>query len=208
MPRQTITRTIRLSPEVDQNLNKLARQERVSVNHLVTSALKRFTEWDVVAEKFGFVAIPGFLHAKMYSYFTDEQAKELGEWAAKNFGRDFILFQYKKVTLDTVLDALKLLSSKYARIFSLEHNFDGKVHTIVVKHGLGPKGSVFNEEFLMSIFKGLLDMNPESERTEEQVVIRLRPTRETRTPTWAGETSHRYSVDRQPRLEAPLYGGE
>jgi hypothetical protein len=185
----------------------LARQERVSVNYLVTSSLKRLTEWDILAEKFGFVAIPGFLHAKMYSYFTVEQARELGEWAARNFGRDFILFRFKKLTLDTVLEALRLLSSRYARIFSLEHTFDGKAHTIIVKHGLGAKGSVFNEEFLMSIFKDLLNLDPESERTEDQVVIRLNIPHETRKPSWS-ESYRRQPPERRVHQETPLLYGE
>jgi len=206
-PRETITRTIRLSPEVDQDLQQLARQERVSVNYLVTSSLKRLTEWDIAAEKFGFVAIPGFLHAKMYSYFTVEQARELGEWAAKNFGRDFTLFRFKKLSLDTVLETLRLLGSRYARVFSLQHTFDGKVHTIIVKHGLGAKGSVFNEAFLTSMFKGLLNLDPESERTEDQVVIRLRIPRETRKPSWS-EPYRPQSSDRRVQEVTPFaYGG-
>jgi hypothetical protein len=206
MPRQTITRTVRLSPEVDRELQQLAKQERVSVNYLVASSLKRLTEWDILAEKFGFVAIPGFLHAKMYSYFTVEQARELGEWAAKNFGRDFVLFRFKKLSLDTVLEALRLLSSRYARIFSLEHTFDGKTHTIIVKHGLGAKGSVFNEEFLTSMFRGLLNLDPESERTEDQVVIRLKTPREIRKPSWS-EPYRRQSSERRVPQETPFSWG-
>jgi hypothetical protein len=205
--RQTITRTVRLSPEIDRSLQQLARQDRVSVNYLVTSSLKRLTEWDIVAEKFGFVAVPGSLQAKMYSYFTIEQARELGEWAAKNFGRDFILFRFKKLSLDTVLEALRLLGSRYARTFSIEHTFDGKAHTIIVKHGLGAKGSVFNEEFLTNIFRGLLNLDPESERTEDQVVIRLKIPPEIRKTSWP-ETYRGQSSERRVRQEAPLaYGG-
>ena len=207
MPRQTITRTVRLSPEVDRELQQLAKQERVSVNYLVASSLKRLTEWDILAEKFGFVAVPGFLHARMYSYFTVEQARELGEWAAKNFGRDFILFRFKKLSLDTVIEALRLLGSRYARIFSLEHTFDGKAHTIIVKHGLGAKGSVFNEEFLTGIFKGLLNLDPESERTEDQVVLRLKIPRETHKPSWSETYGRQYS-ERLAQQETPFsYGG-
>jgi hypothetical protein len=194
-----------LSPEVDRDLQQLAKQERVSVNYLVTTSLKRLTEWDILAEKFGFVAIPGFLHAKLYSYFTTEQAKELGEWAAKNFGRDFVLFRFKRLSLDTVLEALRLLSSRYARNFSLEQTFDGKVHTIIVKHGLGAKGSVFNEQFLTSMFKDLLNLDPESERTEDQVVIRLKLPREARKPSWS-EPYHRPS-ERRARPETPIPWG-
>src|SRR6266571_2575475 len=156
MPRQTITRTVRLSPEVDRELQQLAKQERVSVNYLVASSLKRLTEWDILAEKFGFVAVPGFLHA---------------------------------------------------RIFSLEHTFDGRAHTIIVKHGLGAKGSVFNEEFLTGIFKGLLNLDPESERTEDQVVIRLKIPRETHKPGWSETYGRQYS-ERLAQQETPFsYGG-
>src|SRR5207245_10071527 len=162
---------------------------------------------DILDEPFGLVDLAGLHHARIYSHSTVEQARELGEWAAKNFGRNFILFRFKKLSLDTVIEALRLLGSRYARIFSLEHTFDGKAHTIIVKHGLGAKGSVFNEEFLTGIFKGLLNLDPESERTEDQVVIRLKIPGETRKPS-SSETYGRQYSERLAQQETPFsYGG-
>jgi hypothetical protein len=118
--------------------------------------------------------IPAALLGKMYSYLSDEEAKELGTWAANNFGRDFVLFRFKKMDLDSVLESLTLLNSRYARIFHLEHNFEGRIHTIIVTHGYGKQGSIFNEEFLRVIFADILKLAPELVRTDNQVVARVR----------------------------------
>lgn len=194
--RLTVTRTIRLSPDVDQSLQRLAKRERVSVNLLVNSALKRFTAWEAEAERFGFITVPASMHAKLYSYLTEEEAKEMGEWAGKNFGRDFILFWFKKISLDTVLQALTLLGSNYARIFHMEHSYDGRIHTVVVKHGWGRKGSIFNEEFLRTVFRGLLNLQADAEHTEDQVVIRVKSGREPQRPGW-GNVDRRFSTVRR-----------
>ncbi len=191
--RQTVTRTIRMSPDLDQALQKLAKSERVSTNLVVNQAIRRFTEWEAIAERYGFITIPEFLHARLYSYLSEEEARELGEWAANNFGKDFVLFWFKKMSFDTVLDALRLLGSKYARIFNLEHSFDGRVHTVVLKHGWGQKGSVFNEQFLRTVFRSLLNLDTESERSEEQVVVRVTPYRDLRKPASRSD-ERRHSV--------------
>src|SRR5438132_3021055 len=102
MPRQTITRTVRLSPEVDRELQQLAKQERVSVNYLVASSLKRLTEWDILAEKFGFVAVPGFLHARMYSYFTVSRLSFLKRKSMKSLPKFFAAHSPSSLACSTV----------------------------------------------------------------------------------------------------------
>jgi len=73
----------------------LAEKERVSVNFLVNRALRKFIEWDVYAEKFGFLSLPASMITKMMSYLSDEEAKEMGRWAGQNLVKDFLTFWFK-----------------------------------------------------------------------------------------------------------------
>ncbi len=47
---KSITRTLRLDAELDDNLLKLAESENISVNLLINKALTRYVEWDAHAE--------------------------------------------------------------------------------------------------------------------------------------------------------------
>src|SRR5436189_6468448 len=85
--RTAVTRTIRLDGDTDRALSGLAEKERVSVNFLVNRALRKFIEWDVYAEKFGFLSLPASMITKMMSYLSDEEAKEMGRWPGRTSSR-------------------------------------------------------------------------------------------------------------------------
>ena len=76
--------------DTDRALSTLVEKERVSVNFLVNRALRKFIEWDVYAEKFGFLSLPASMITKMMSYLTDEEAREMGRWAGQNLVKDFL----------------------------------------------------------------------------------------------------------------------
>ncbi len=139
----------------------------------VNRALRRYVEWDAFAEKFGFINVAASIHERLFGYLSDEQARDLGDWAAHNFARDFIVFWFKKVNVETTLRALELMGSEYARLFQFDHSSVGKNHTIILKHGRGPKESAFNEGFVKGVFKGLLGKDVRTERTEDQVVANV-----------------------------------
>src|SRR6266705_6013679 len=49
------TRTIRLEGDVFPKLEALAEQEDVSISFIINKALRRHVEWQIYAEKFGFM---------------------------------------------------------------------------------------------------------------------------------------------------------
>ena len=93
MPASTsVTRTIRIERDVDDFLRKFADREGISVNFLVNKAIRRLVEWDVFAEKFGMVALPGSLLTRMMEYLTDEESAALGQWVGQNLLPEFLTF--------------------------------------------------------------------------------------------------------------------
>jgi hypothetical protein len=171
--RTAVTRTIRLDGDTDRALSTLAEKERVSVNFLVNRALRKFIEWDVYAEKFGFVSMPASLITKMMSYLSDEEAKEMGRWAGQNLVKDFLTFWFKEVSVTTLVKGYPALESKYGKSFEYEEHVEGGRWTIILKHGRGAKWSYYYEELLRSVFEQLLKKEVKTERTEDQVVARF-----------------------------------
>jgi hypothetical protein len=171
--RTAVTRTIRLDGDTDKALSTLAEKERVSVNFLVNRALRKFIEWDVYAEKFGFLSLPASLITKMMSYLSEDEAKEMGRWAGQNLMKDFLTFWFKEVSITTLVKGFPSLESKYGKSFEYEEHVDGGKWTIILKHGRGIKWSIYYEEILRSVFDSLLKKEVRTEKTEDQVVARF-----------------------------------
>jgi hypothetical protein len=154
-------------------MRKLAEDRGVSVNFLTSKALQRFVEWDSFAEKFGFVDLPASMVAKMMEYLSEDQMRTLGRWMGGQLLREYVLFWFKEVSLATVLEAFPRLVAKHGRIFEFEDHQDSSSRTIIIKHGRGPKISIFYVEVLSTALDKLLGIKAKIESTDNQVVARF-----------------------------------
>jgi hypothetical protein len=169
----TITHTIRIDESLDRLLRQVSDNDHITMNSIVASALRRFAEWDVYADRFGFVTVPSTLLTRMMSLISDEDVRELGRWAGGNLTRDLVVFWFKQVSLDTVLEAMRLVGSKYGRAFEFEHSSISNEHIIVVKHNRGIKWSIFYDQSFRTVFRELLHKEVKSDFTENQVVFHM-----------------------------------
>lgn len=173
-PKGSVTRSVRIEKDADERLRRLADQSDSSVNTLVNRALRKFVEWDAYGEKFGFVTMPGVILVKLMDHLSDEQAKELGAWAGTNLLKEYITFWFKEVTPETLLEGFPRLFAKYARAFAYEEHSEGDYHTIILKHGGGWRWSTFYQQATESAFRELLGREVRVEKSENQIVLRLR----------------------------------
>jgi hypothetical protein len=171
---RSVTRTVRLDEDVDRMFQDLADRERTSINHLVSKALRRYAEWDVHAERFGFLTIGAKQLVKLFNNLSEQDAREMGQEAGNTTFPEFIQFYFKKFNYDTVLKTLELLGHTYGRMYTMESNFDGKTQILVLKHGRGPRTSAFLGEAVTILFRRL-GLKPEVSETEDQVTVKAQP---------------------------------
>jgi hypothetical protein len=170
----SVTRTIRIERDVDEFLRKFAEREGISVNFLVNKAIRRLVEWDVFAEKFGMVALPGSLLVKVMDSLSDGEAADLGEWVGKNLLPEFLTFWFKEASLQTVVMGYSRLSARYARAFEYEERAKEGKWTVVFKHGSGMRWSRYYEALVRTALGGLLKgAEIKTERTDDQVIARF-----------------------------------
>ena len=170
-PRST-TRTLRLESELDEVLSRLSEKDNISVNLLINKALTRYVEWDINYEKFGLVSVSKRLLRTLFDYLPEKDVRELGTRSGKEGGPEIVNFFYKKFDLETLLKAFENLTSKYSNNFKYEHHFDGKMHTLVMKHDTGPKASAYYAESVKAAF-ALLGLKAKTTETEAQVVANV-----------------------------------
>lgn len=168
----SVTRTVRIDREVDDKLVTLAEKEKLSTNFLVNRALRRHVEWEAYADSFGFMSVPSAVMAKVFSCLTEEQAKELGAWAGENKLAEMVNFWFKKLDLHSSLKVLDLLGSQHGRAFKFESSFDGRTHTLILKHDAGPRASAYYAQQLKGLF-ARLGNKIETMETDGQVVAKI-----------------------------------
>jgi hypothetical protein len=164
------TRTIRLEGDVLLKLEELANEESVSISFIINKALRRHVEWEIYAEKFGFMMAFTAKMRRIYESLSDKEARDLGRQSAENEFSEFINFWFKKINFDTTLKALEILGSEYARSFKFEHSFDGSVHTIIFKHDRGPRTSAFYAEIAKVLFNRL-NLKVDAVESDQQLTI-------------------------------------
>ena len=167
------TRTIRLEGDILLKLEELANQENVSISFIINKALRRHVEWEIYAEKFGFMMAFTSKMRRIFESLTDAEARELGSQSAENEYSEFINFWFKKIDFDTTVKALEILGSEYARSFKFEHSFDGSMHTIIFKHDRGPRTSAYYAEMAKVLFNRL-NLKVDTVESDQQVTITVR----------------------------------
>ncbi len=194
---KSVTRTIRIDEDIDFQLEKLAHEQRVSVNYFANQALRKFVEWDVFADRLGFVTLPSDIFEKLVGFTTDEQAKELGSWFGKNLAKDLIAFLFKRVDLETSVRALELLGPRYGKAFRFEYTNDGHLTTVILNHGFGRKASVFYSEAVKALLKDLVNTQVDIGMSEHQY------SRKSWVPTSSGSQC-RDQCPRWPHSDSPI----
>lgn len=167
--KKTATRTIRIEEDVDAGLMRLASKEKVSVNFLVNNALRRYVEWGSLALKFGIVTNFSGASKRMMEYLSDEEVKELGRWVGKNQFKEYVMFWYKTVDLESTLRSIELLGN--SGNYQYEEHVNGEIHTSVFKHDCGLKWSLYYEQVFRSVFEDVLKIRAITETTEDQVLL-------------------------------------
>ena len=113
--RKTTTRAFRIDDTVDRQLRELAEREGVTVSFLANKALRRLVEWDMYADRFGFTAMPKEALSRMIGLLSEDEVRELGRWAGEDVYRAFTTFMFKHLDLETVLQVIPKLASRYTR---------------------------------------------------------------------------------------------
>jgi hypothetical protein len=169
--RKTTTRAFRIDETVDAQLREWAEREGVSVSFLAGKALRRLVEWDMYADRFGFIAIPKEALSRMLERLPEDEVRELGRWVGGNVYREFTTFVFKHFNLETVLQILPKLTSRYTKAFEYEEKRVGSRTVIVLRHSRGRKYSIYFEEIARALFVDFVGRGMRTESQENAVVL-------------------------------------
>ena len=164
------TRNIRLEGDLDHALEEIAKQENQSVSLIMNKALLRHVDWEYPAGRFGLITVSTSVMRKLFELLTIDQARTFGKEAGAQFLSEFVNFWFKALDFKALLKALEFLGDRYAREFHFDQSFDGKVHTLIIKHDRGSATSAYYAEAL-KVLLDRLNLKAETIESDQQVTL-------------------------------------
>ncbi len=173
--RKASSSVVRLDQEVTEKLEGLAEREKTSAKFLANRALERYVHFEVVAEEFNLISIAAATLSKLISYLTTEEARKLGRWHGENVLRPFTMLWFGKESLESAVASLEKFGL-YTGRYDSNHEIDGSNLTIILRHSLAPKWSLFYEEMVKTMLDAYLNRDISNvivNSSESQVVAEI-----------------------------------
>ena len=158
--------SLRLHSDVYERLKKEAKEKQISVSDIASQGIRRYVDWDLPAERFGQVSVPKPVIKLLYEKLDEDEAREVGRKQGEAMA-EFVTFYYKSASLEKYLDLLDLQSIPSQVAY--EHTFNGKTHTIILRHNRGLRTSQSLGETLRVMMNSIGRLATIKE-TDEQVL--------------------------------------
>ena len=170
--KKTVLKTMRIPDYINILLEKDADSKRISVNALISMIMTKYAEWDRYIERFGGITIKPQAFKEIIEAVDDDKLAEIAKRSGSRFPREFVLFWFKKATLDTYLESLKLMF-KYKGYARYELETDGSEYTIILVHDLGEKWSNFLRYIVETGMKSITGIVPKFEVNDDSLIVRF-----------------------------------
>lgn len=170
---KSVTRSIRISERALKAIEEESKRQNISVNTIINQQLLSYAESDRFFRRLGGMKFSSRTVQHFLDAGSNETIARAGEQTGRHTPHSIILAKYGKQTLDTVYGYLEMLS-EYANQFEFSKVEEDDKIIITLLHRLGPKGSVFFENYMRVLFEQI-DYVPKIDANDDSIVIELLP---------------------------------
>ena len=170
LKRRTRSTTYRLPEDMLKKLDSLATQEEVSQNVLVKQILDSYLRWEVTATKAGWVVMPRGVLTSIINEVDEKTIIKIASETAKIVHKDIILLMQGKYDFDGWIQVVRD-RCKSSGFHLKETTSNGKT-TIIMKHDLGEKWSVFFKAYYQEMLHAL-GLAPTFDYTDSSLVVNV-----------------------------------
>jgi hypothetical protein len=170
----TITRSFRFDQELSRILDEEAERMGISVNALVGIILRRYCEFTRYLSKIDMVVINREFLTFLFDTYDDEAVYKMGIKLGKIVPSDTIMFWKKELNESSVLEYIEKIICRYGHLGTYDEILQPTGRTIVIRHRLGRKGSMFFQGYLASTLESTLGSNATFEITDSSLKFEIR----------------------------------
>ena len=165
----TITRSFRFENDLSKILDEEAERMGISVNALVGIILKRYCEFTRYLSKIDMIVINREFLTFLLDTYDDDSVYKMGIKLGQIIPSDTIMFWKKELNEQSVLDYIEKIICRYGHLGTYDEILQSRGRTIVIRHRLGRKGSIFFQAFFFSAIKTMLNVDAKFEITESSL---------------------------------------
>jgi len=173
MSHNSVIRSLRISPHVDEELKNIAKERGTSVNAIAEAELTKLVEFGRFTDEMEYAVVRKAWLAKLIGYLSEEEIREFGQWSGVGPSSESIRFYHGTISLESVLRTYEEIGAKYAKFYKFRHESSGSSHTIFLNHGLGMNWSIFYDATLKKVFRDILGLTIETELSDNILIGRF-----------------------------------
>jgi len=170
--KKTVLRTIRISEELDELLEKDAKLNRTSINSLISSIMAKYAEWDRYIEKFRYISVPAAVFRALLDLVDENALATIAEQLGVELPNEITSFWFKQFNLESYLQYISN-ASEYGKALEAEIENEGRNYTITIYHEYGKKWSTALKHYHDKAIRTYLKTIPQIEITENTVTIKF-----------------------------------
>lgn len=172
--RTSITRSFRFETDVLKVLDEEADRMGISVNALVGTVLRRYSEFTRYLSKIDMVVVNREILTSLLEQLEEDDLYKMGLKLGETVMPDTVMFWKKEMTGRAVMEYIEKVICRYGHLGTYdEKQLPGGGMVIVVRHRLGKKGSRLLEGYLQAGLKYTLGIDAAFEATDSSVKCEL-----------------------------------
>jgi hypothetical protein len=168
----TTTRSFRFDLNLSEVLDDEAERMGISVNALVGTILKRYAEFTRYLSKIDMIVINREFIVSLLESLDEQSLYAMGLKLGETVPRDTILFWKKELSEQSVLEYIEKIICRYGHLGTYDE-VSATSRTIVIRHRIGRKGSIFFEGYLRGALKNIVGRDAIFEVTDSSVKFDL-----------------------------------
>ena len=148
------TITFRINTSTLDKLRQESEAKEISLNSLVNQLLKHYAEWDVFEPQIGMIPFPKNVVSAIFAEMTEEQITRLATSIGKNTAIDMAIFMLGRINVLKFISwiEIRMKNSGSEVVHRLTEKDEVTVtHTLIIKHDMGKKWSLYLKMLLESI---------------------------------------------------------
>jgi len=173
--KKTILRTIRLTEEIDNMLERDAEEQNVSANALISKIMTRYVEWDRVIDKTSYIILSSMLFRALINEISDQKLEEIGQNFVSKAVKELAMVEFGKTDFESLMKTFFLISKydtsmRVSAPLPAESKTDSR-YTLTVYHDFGLKGGVLLKGYVESVVRNELGTQPTINITEDVITV-------------------------------------
>ncbi len=165
----TVTRSFRFENELSYILEEEAERMGISVNALVGTILRRYCDFTRYLSKIDMIVINREFLTFLLDTYDDDSIRKMGTKLGQIIPSDTIMFWKKEINEYSVLEYIEKIICRYGHLGTYDEILQSEVRTVVIRHRLGKKGSIFFQAYFCSALKVMLGIDANFEITDSSL---------------------------------------